>query len=257
MNWDKAITLILAGLFFFMLIAATGSHTLLRQAPLNGFGSASFLAITGGLVLVSAQTPDRARLLLIGLIGFLAEVIGVKYGWLFGRYSYTEVLAPNIFNVPLLMGGAWLILIGYVKQMLASLRLPHSGEVVLGGLWMTTIDLLLDPIAARPFNFWTWKETGFYYGIPLNNFMGWFVVSSIILVLDKWVFKSDWQDNHWVKIVGLGIIIFCTISAITYSFFVPFGIGILLTGTHFWLATRPKVSVEILAGNIKTTRMSE
>ncbi|MBS1813230.1 MAG: carotenoid biosynthesis protein [Acidobacteria bacterium] len=253
---SKALIRILAGLFFFMLVGATATHTLLHQVPLNGFGSASFLFIAGGLVLLSAPVSDRARLLFIGVLGFVAEVIGVKFGWLFGRYTYTPVLAPNVFDVPLAMACAWLVLIGYVRQMMAGLSISVWAEILLGGMWMTTIDLLSEPLAAHPFNFWIWTDTGFYYGIPAHNYLGWFAVSCVILALDKWIFKPSWNPNYWVEIVGVGIVVFCTISALIYGYLIAFGVGILLIAIHLWLTKRARLAVNALPRKIRSTRVT-
>ena len=232
MNWHKLAIWVLAALFFFMLSGAIASHVLWHQAPLQGYGSASFLFIAGILVLVAAEKQARKRLALTGLIGFVAEVIGVQYGWLFGRYSYTEVLAPHWLGTPIVMICAWFILIGYVNQILLQFQLPARIDVSIGGVWMTVIDLLIDPLAAHPFKYWNWIETGSYYGIPLRNFFGWFVVSALIFSVERLVFGTRKAQNQWNCIVGLGIIVLYTTCAFAYEYFVPGMVGIGLGLTH-------------------------
>ncbi|MBS1812557.1 MAG: carotenoid biosynthesis protein [Acidobacteria bacterium] len=256
MNWRKVILSILAGLFFFMLIGAIGSHILLQQTPLNGFGSASFLFVAGALVLLSAPKTDRLRLLIVGGLGFIAEVVGVKFGWLFGRYTYTEVLAPNISDVPLAMVFAWLILIGYVKQLMGGIKISAWGEIVLSGLWMTTIDLMLDPVAAHPFHFWMWIDTGVYYGIPAHNFLGWFVVSGVIFALDKAMFKRRWDENVWARVVGLSIIVLYSSSAFAYGYVVAGCVGILLVGGHMWLIRKTNTALTLSPHKINSASLS-
>ena len=40
------------------------------------------------------------------------------------------------------------------------------------------IDLYTDPINVRR-GIWTWMENGPYFGIPIGNFIGWFLVTTI------------------------------------------------------------------------------
>jgi bisanhydrobacterioruberin hydratase len=232
MNWRKLAIRVLAMLFFFMLCGAIASHLLWRQAPLQGVGSASFLFIAGALAMVAVNTEERKRLALAGIIGFVAEVIGVQYGWLFGRYIYTNVLAPNWLGAPLVMICAWFILTGYVSQLLRPFQLAAWIEISLGAAWMTVIDLLIDPLAAHPFNFWNWLESGSYYGIPLRNFLGWFMVSVVIFSIEKIIFRTRGSHNKWLLVIGLGVITLYTVCAFGYSFYLAGWIGIGLVLLH-------------------------
>ncbi|QGG46481.1 carotenoid biosynthesis protein [Heliorestis convoluta] len=50
------------------------------------------------------------------------------------------------------------------------------------GFWAVAFDLVLDPVAyAR--EFWIWHDQGIYYGIPLQNFVGWFVIAMVLSYL--------------------------------------------------------------------------
>lgn len=226
MNWHRLVIRVLATIFFFMLCGAIVSHLLWKQAPLQGVGSSSFLFVAGALAMVSVNVEERKRLAFAGAIGFVAEVIGVQYGWLFGRYIYTDVLAPNLLGAPIVMICAWLLLIGYVGQSMRSFQFTAWIEVCLAAAWMTVIDLLIDPLAAHPFNFWNWLEDGSYYGIPLRNFLGWFVVSVVIFGLDKLIFPTRKLDFLWLRRIGLGIIILYTLCAFGYGFYLAGNIGV-------------------------------
>ncbi len=241
MNWRELIIWILAVVFLFMLGGAIVSHLFWRQPPLRGFGSSIFLYVAGALVFLSVEKSRRIGLLCVGLLGFVAEVIGVRYGWLFGRYYYTEVLAPNWLGTPVVMICAWFILIAYVQQMMWPFRLSALGEIGLGSLWMTVLDLLIDPLAAHSFNFWNWLDTGAYYGIPLRNFFGWFGVSAVIFSLDKLFFRRQGQENFCVNLVGLGIIALYTIAALLYGYYLAGVVGIGLSAVHAW-TVRIKIS---------------
>ena len=51
-----------------------------------------FLFLAALIVLLTTEPADLARLLTASVIGFAAEAIGVRYGFVFGAYSYTGEL---------------------------------------------------------------------------------------------------------------------------------------------------------------------
>lgn len=48
---------------------------------------------------------------------------------------------------------------------------------------VTAADLLIDPLATGGLHYWHWPDRGSCYGVPLQNFLGWFVVSWLIFRL--------------------------------------------------------------------------
>ena len=46
----------------------------------------------------------------IFLIGMIAEILGVNYGYIFGEYTYLDNLGMKIMGVPLMIGIQWVIL---------------------------------------------------------------------------------------------------------------------------------------------------
>ncbi|MDX1778592.1 MAG: carotenoid biosynthesis protein, partial [Thermodesulfobacteriota bacterium] len=167
-------------------------------------------------------------LLLGGIIGFIAEVAGVHYGLVFGGYRYTDVLSPNFLGVPLVMICAWLVLVGYVRQMLAGFRLSRWFLIVLASIWMTAIDLVIDPLAAGALGYWRWFEKGVYYGIPSHNFVGWFAVSFLVF----WSIRGPVVKNVWAQHTGLSIILFFTVLAFMHGLVLAGLAGIVLTVIH-------------------------
>ena len=53
--------------------------------------------LVGSLLIFFFTKKLRFIYLAIGIIGFLYEVIGVKFGFLFGAYSYSEVFNYDYF----------------------------------------------------------------------------------------------------------------------------------------------------------------
>ena len=57
-----------------------------------------FMLVGSLLILFYSTKKLRFIYLAIGIIGFLYEVIGVKFGFLFGAYSYSEVFNLQLFS---------------------------------------------------------------------------------------------------------------------------------------------------------------
>lgn len=109
------------------------------------------------------------------LIGFFAEVLGVKTGLIFGDYSYGETLGFKVLNVPLSIGLNWAILI-YISGIVSN---KLSGNfwlrISIGSFIMVLLDFLIEP-AAIDFDFWIWNSPN----IPIQNYFGWFILSLLI-----------------------------------------------------------------------------
>lgn len=111
-------------------------------------------------------------------LGFLVEVIGVKTGVIFGEYSYGPTLGFKIWEVPVLIGLNWLILI-YCTGIVASKLVNNVfASSFLGSLMMVALDFFIEPVAVS-LDFWKWHGGE----IPTHNFLGWFVTAFLLQIL--------------------------------------------------------------------------
>ena len=208
-----------------MWIGGVGHYVLVGRPPLDAPWAASvFLLLAGVIVAVTSAKRELLMLSVAAALGFLAEVLGVHYGFIFSPYHYTSVLQPQLLGVPLVMLSAWMVLVAYVRQMLASAALPAWLEAVLAAAWMTAIDLVIDPLAANQLSYWRWQQSGAYYGIPLHNFIGWFVVGLLIFG----VLRRRAERNVAARYVGLSIVLFFSAIAFSYELWAAGGVGVLL-----------------------------
>ena len=56
-----------------------------------------------------------------------------------------------------------------------------------GGLVMTAWDVIMDPIMVAGGN-WVWDVKGAYFGIPLQNYWGWWLTIFTTFALYLWLF---------------------------------------------------------------------
>ena len=233
MNTRKVILTALAGAYVALWVGGVSAHVLQGGPPTDAQWAAPvFLLLAGLIALVTASPANLGGLLAAAGIGFIAEYVGVSYGFLFGRYVYTGTLQPLLLGVPLVMACAWMILFAYVKQMLLPFKLSKLTEMTISGVWMVAIDLLIDPLAANQFGYWRWIETGAYYGVPARNFLGWFLVSFMIFG----IVRQHPQSDLWARSVGLSILLFFTVIALAYQLALAAGVGLVLSLVHLALA---------------------
>ena len=132
------------------------------------------------------------------IISLILEIVGTNKGYVFGKYSYNKTLCPGPFvgNVPILIALSWSGLI-YMSLSCSFLILgtditgvfPYS-VIILTSSFITILDVVLDPIAVDEGR-WKWDLPGKYYGVPLQNFIGWFFNTTVILLLYNLIAEHD------------------------------------------------------------------
>ena len=118
------------------------------------------------------------------VVGTIVENFGVLTGFPFGHYYFTDVMGPKIFQVPIFLGLAYLGM-GYLSWTLGRVILggsqrPLGGSRVvtlplIAALIMVAWDLCMDPVWATVVHAWIWQQGGAYFGVPVSNFLGWYL----------------------------------------------------------------------------------
>ncbi len=125
------------------------------------------------------------------LITVGSEYLAMKHGhW--GRYQYSNKFTPILpGGIPLPVVIAWgvLMLISYWVALvvykftlnilgyslpLESLLIHRLQISLIASLVAVGGDLIMDPVMVKH-GHWSWEKGGKWYGIPLTNFIGWFV----------------------------------------------------------------------------------
>jgi len=121
------------------------------------------------------------------LVTFAMENVGVLTGFPYGHYVFlVESGLPHIGVIPPIVGPLYFAM-GYASWVIANLLLngriaPLSRHDVvalplLSAFVMTQWDVVMDPAGSTLAKAWVWRDGGGYFGVPLSNFLGWFLVT--------------------------------------------------------------------------------
>ena len=155
--------------------------------------SALNLSIYFLIILLNDENPKTKfiiPIIFVFLIGMIAEIIGVNYGYIFGDYVYGENLGIKIFGVPLIIGLNWVTL-SYISASISSkVSDTYALKIIIASLLMVLLDLPIE-ISAPRFDFWEFEG-----GIaPFQNYIGWFFTA----ILAQAGFQY-WVKNYNIKI---------------------------------------------------------
>jgi putative membrane protein len=142
------------------------------------------------------------------LTGFGIEVAGVHTGVIFGSYTYGDALGPKLFDVPLMIGVNWALVVYSAATVTGRMKTSVAAKAFFTAVLLTTLDAVMEPVAMK-LGFWQWKNDS----VPVRNYVAWFVVSYFL----SWVFFRMHNDHTnklgpWVFFVQL---VFFTILAVT------------------------------------------
>jgi putative membrane protein len=165
---------------WFLLAGFSGGAVLVFFVPFLLQYSWASLLILSVYFIFHLYKNNPINLLLffvISLSGFIAEVVGVNTGLLFGKYEYKENLGIKVFGVPLIIGINWGILVfaGYV---ITSFITQKNWAYLWNGFLCTATDLLMEPAAPR-LGFWEFE--GLRPG--LYNYLCWFLMAVFLSFL--------------------------------------------------------------------------
>jgi len=123
------------------------------------------------------------------IIGFGAEVFGVKSGLIFGYYEYTNILGFKILDVPVVIGLLWATT-AYASNQIADKMFKGAVlKVIIAALLMVLFDYMIEPFAVSA-ELWRWNLSV----IPNYNYLSWFVVGLLISIIYQNTVKSAFNN---------------------------------------------------------------
>jgi uncharacterized membrane protein len=159
--------------------------------PLKGNPAFSVPAASALLVLLyffhsftnlSLKTAGKF-FVIAAVISYLWEFLGVETGIPFGSYYYTSALGPQIGPVPIAIPLIWCALGYFCMQ--------ASDHYIMASALMVSLDLSFDPVFSSSLHLWNWTGQTQYFGVPLTNFLGWFIASLTFFAVFYYITKRQ------------------------------------------------------------------
>lgn len=203
--------------------------------------------------------PKKALLFLLSgwFIAFFAEFSSVRNGIPFGMYEYI----PSTTDRELWMWGIPFVdslsfpFLAYASWSLARVFLYPSvgtgpyfqlkdsswggessdkfspGIILLGAIFFMMVDVVIDPVALRGDRWFLGKiyqypEPGPYFGVTIENFVGWFLVGLVILFVWKYIdsqFESLFMLDSFPTVDLWGPALYY--SVVIFNIWMTFSIG--------------------------------
>jgi putative membrane protein len=174
LNYNKRLYYVsLAILIIIYMVGLIGLNTQYRDfiAPLTPYT----LILSGVLILINHRDWNRYFAIFVvisAIAGYLVELIGVETGIIFGNYVYGDTLGYKLYDVPLIIGLNWFLLV-YSCGMVANIfKFGIILKSFIGAMLMVIIDISIEPVAVS-LDFWTWQDGV----IPIQNYAGWLITA--------------------------------------------------------------------------------
>lgn len=218
-------------LLWALLILYAGGHMLeLRSGGVPTLTIVALQVLSAGLFALvhgSLSYGFRGICTFAGLcvmVGAFFESLSLHTGFPFGHYYFTGVMGPQLFHLPVLLVLAY-IGMGYASWVigLAILGVPAAGARVsrtrfvalplVSSFLMVAWDLAMDPVWATVGRAWIWQDGGGYFGVPLSNFLGWYLTVFIIYLLFALYLRRRELPSHALRDARFPVLFYALTAA--------------------------------------------
>lgn len=161
---------------------------------------------------------------IVQIIGNIMENLSISTGFPAGHYHYAQSAGMLfLFQVPIITGLMYFAY-GYLAWVIANILLDKIDSRISSWLYtlilpltasfvMVMWDVVMDPINSTIGHNWIWENGGGFNGVPLTNFLGWFLTTYLFyqifaLYLHKRAdrIRSQEGKSFWVMPVLLYLI---------------------------------------------------
>lgn len=203
--------------------------------PLGAFNSwvwmdSLYLTLWGSAAIL-LNLQNRRMLLaafLAAIAGLFAEIVGVHTGMLFGRYTYTETLQPQLMEVPIPIALAWGALVSLSVHLAAPM--PLLWRALFVALLTVGMDVLLEPFATQVKSYWTWAGGR----VPFSNYLTWGILAGLLSMMFPQAPGGAALRYSAVILSGV-LIVLLLLSILSHGMWMAGFAGSLLIGGAFLL----------------------
>lgn len=179
--------------------------------------------------------------------GFVLEYVGVKTSFPFGSYSYSEILQPQILNVPIAISISWVVVVVSSFLIVSSVKSINSfSMVVYSAILVLGFDFMLEPFASFVNSFWIWSHAA----VPVQNYISWFIVGILFSYFLKLLLKENTVRGNKSGIISNTPLIIYLINVLQFTvinfangFLVMTLFGLLLISLTLTIIYRKKYEI--------------
>ena len=205
---------------------------------------------------IAGRHLGRRRMLVWLVTGYTialaSEASSIRNGFPYGMYHYIyENLTGEwmLFGVPVWdsLSYPFLIYAGYAMALWCLAIPARDGSLrasLLGALFTMLLDIIIDPLTVRGDQWFLgsvyyYPNGGLYFGVPLSNFFGWFLVPLVVIAFNQLIWRQRWSapaERVTPSPVQLGAAFYVAIAF--FNIAITFWIGEWLLGviSFGWLA---------------------
>ena len=164
------------------------------------------------VILKGASRRVIAWALAAYLFTFAMEVLGVATGAVFGAYRYGQTLGLMLFEVPVVIGFNWMIIVlALSAEVFRHIRNPFAGTLLVG-VGATLFDWVMEP-AAIALDYWQWEGGS----IPAQNYAAWFLIAALWAFIYRMLNLAT-KSRLGLIFVGIQLFFFIALRAGGVSF---------------------------------------
>lgn len=206
-------------------------------------------------------------------LSLASELLGTSTGFPFGDYHYLSGLGYKIADlVPFTIPLSWFY-VGFSTYLIARVSLENRSlpswlkslsAIALGSLLLTCWDLVLDPAMSQTnVPFWIWEQPGAFFGMPYQNFGGWFITGMVFMGTAHLFWGNQAVEltrRHLTLplIVYVSNILFGAILSLAAGMWIPVALSIVFAiipcSLLYWSA--PKVDLSTMSNQPQQTNVS-
>lgn len=219
----------LAGLFLFFSAAALRFLPEVASQPVFSVVSVVLIALPSLFVLIRWLGLGGGLLVLGGLslFAYLIEFLGLVSGFPYGQFLYSDLMGLKVFGLlPVLLPFAYVPLVLGAVALASRWSKKVLGRVILATGLLVFFDLVLDP-GAVAIGLWSFSAGGWYYAVPVSNFLGWLVSASVASWLFFLLSEKQFVPPQ-LAVSAFLMLCFWTGVAAFFSLWIPFVLGSLL-----------------------------
>ena len=169
-------------------------------------------------------------MVVLGIYALGIETIALHTGFPYSHFEYIADFGYRLFSTT-----PWTVCIAWSPLVIGVYTITHTWSYTPWKRWflyillLVSVDMVLDPGAVAR-GLWVYQNGGFWYGVPITNFLGWIFSGTIAYGIMTLFYK--YQKNHTFN-VWLGLPLVASLGlwsgvTIGYGMFIPAGIGIVL-----------------------------